>query len=346
MQPGKRSDSRSRNAVSVTTRVKTLVMQWDTQLREIISGITYKLKHLPQTNYELGQRFADRGSVKDALFRFRIATWFAPDFVRAWYNMGCCQLALGKKTHAVTSFRKVLALEPANTEAIFMLATIDPSLLSATQQPQHMPPQLVEGFFAHIAAQYDMIEGQNGYEAPRHLHTRVTQILGGRTGLRILDLGCGSGLAVMPWRESAGHITGVDITKEMVEKSRYARISGVNIFEQVMHCDANQSSASLPVGTIDLVIALNVLPYLGECSAFLTHAARALAPNGIVALTCDPYARADGYGVVPKTSRFGHGAEYVTRIMAGAGLTRVAQEIITLYPETKVPLLIFSAQKV
>jgi predicted TPR repeat methyltransferase len=346
MQPSKRPSTRSRSTVSFTSRLQTLTREWDEKLRKIITDVTYKLKHLPQANFELGQRFANNGNVNDAMFRFRIATWFAPNFARAWYNLGCCQLALGKKPLAIASFRKVLALEPNNTEAIFMLATIDPSLLSAAQQPQHMPVHMVEGFFSQVASQYDLIEGKNSYVAPRHLHTRVAQMLTGRAALRILDLGCGTGLAAMPWRESAAHITGIDITKEMTERARIARVAGVNVYDDVLTCNANQSSAPLPTDSADLVIALNILPYLGECSAFLNHAARALKPNGIFALTLEPYPRTDGFGVVPATSRFGHGSEYITRILASAGLTRTAQETITLYPETKVPLLIFSAQKV
>ncbi len=347
MQPAKRTNSKARreNGFSVMGRdVKSQLMRWDDAIRAFIDDTKYKLKHLPQTNFELGQKFGAEGRLDDALFRFKMATYFAPNFTQAWYNLGCCLIAKEKPAKAIAAFKRTLQLDPAHLDAKFMLATIDDTLLAPQDRPLRMPTHMVEGFFAKVATQYDMIEGANGYEGPQHFHKRVRQLLG-RAPERILDVGCGTGLAAMPWRAEAKEIVGVDVTPQMVERSQLARIAGVEVYAQVLTMDANKAQASFPLPEYDVVIALNVLPYMGECSAFITNAARVLKQDGLLAVTFDALPSGKGFGVLPVTSRFGHGVEYMKQLAQAAGLTLAAQDTLQLYLESKTLMLVFSKAK-
>lgn len=345
MQPVKRNERR--NGLSVLGQdIRTKLMEWDGAIRRFIDDLKYKLNHLPQTNFELGKRFADEGRVKDALFRFKMATYFAPDYTQAWYNLGCCQLANDDKQRAMASLKRTLQLDPAHADAKFMLATIDPNLLAPPDRPAHMPSHMVEGFFARVADQYDMIEGASGYTGPQEFHKLIMAALRGRTLVRMLDLGCGTGLAAMPFRKEVQSIVGVDITPAMATRASYARLGGVPLYDEVLTLDANKPQPELPAGNCDLVVALNVLPYLGECSAFIQNAARALHEGGALAVTFDPLAQASGYGVLPATSRFGHGVEYVRGLAHAAGLETVGQDTLQLYTNTKTLFLLFSKTKV
>lgn len=345
MQPVKRGKRASllTNGLSVFGQdIKARLMEWDDQIRTKIEEIQYKLKHLPQTNFELGQKFAGEGKVSDAIFRFRMATYFAPNYIDAWHHLGAALIASNNKPKAIQALKRVLVLAPAHTEAKYLLATIDPNLLAPQDRPLHMPAHMVEGFFSKIAAEYDMIEGASGYVGPQHFHALVMALFVGRRVTKLLDLGCGTGLSAMPFRKDLQTIVGIDITPAMVTRAELARISGVPVFDEVLTLDANARQAALSVSGCDLVTALNVMPFLGEASAFFTHAANALNEGGIFAVTIEPHGAHSGFGVVPATGRFGHSLDYLRSIAQAAGLQFAGQDTIQLYTDSKAIALFFS----
>lgn len=322
--------------------IKATLMEWDDQIRRKIEEIDYKLKHLPQTNFELGKKFAGEGKVKDAIFRFRIATYFAPNYTDAWYHLGSALIARGSKPKAIQALKRTLQLDPAHAEAKYMLATIDPNLLAPQDRPIHMPVHMVEGFFGKVAGEYDMIEGASGYVGPQHFHAVVMALFVGRRVTKMLDLGCGTGLSSMPFRKDVQTIIGVDITPAMVTRAELARIAGVPVFDQVLTLNANSVQAIWPVAGCDLVIALNVMPYLGEAAAFFAHAAQALGHGGVFAVSIEPHSANSGFGVVPATGRFGHSLDYLRGIAQTAGLQLAGQDAIQLYTTTKALVLFFT----
>lgn len=326
---------------SAAKEMKDSLNGWQTRIRQFCDEFQRKISNLPQTNYDLGLGFAKQGLVKEAIFRFKLALYFAPNFPQAWYNLGCCQLANGDKARAVESLQKALKQKPDHTDAKFMLATIDPNLLPVQSRPTRMPHHMMEGFFARIATQYDMLEGQLQYAGPQVMHQRVRGLLG-RGDIRLLDLGCGTGLSGYPWRKEATHTVGVDVTPQMAAIARNATLEGVNVYNEVLVADANAQPFLLTETGFDAVIALNVLPFVGEAQAFIMNAAKACKAGGYVALTHDPYNGQGGYGILPETGKFGHSVDYLRQLGQAAGLTPVSQEAIALYPESKTSLLFFT----
>ena len=55
---------------------------------------------------------------------------------------------------------------------------------------------------------------------PERLGELLDPVLEDRSNLSILDLGCGTGLSGLMLRRRARHLTGVDLSPEMVEKAR------------------------------------------------------------------------------------------------------------------------------
>ena len=120
----------------------------------------------------------------------------------------------------------------------------------------------------------------------RRYRERVLDVAGITTGLRVLDIGCGTGsLAIAAWRRTGGTglVAGTDVSESMLEVAqRKARRAGASV--AFRHGDAT----SLPFGDaqFDVVTITTVLHALPEAerSRALAEARRVLEPAGRLTL--------------------------------------------------------------
>jgi ubiquinone/menaquinone biosynthesis C-methylase UbiE len=103
-------------------------------------------------------------------------------------------------------------------------------------------------------------------------------------GMRVLDVGCGSGDVALIARDlvgEAGEVIGIDRAEAPLEAARVrAREQG---FENVSfsRCDIGEVSDTL--GTFDAIIGRRVLMYQPDSMAAVAKLAHLLRPGGLVA---------------------------------------------------------------
>lgn len=101
-------------------------------------------------------------------------------------------------------------------------------------------------------------------------------------GERVLDLGCGPGHTALALASSAAHVTGVDVTPEMVvlarDLARQRRVTNVS-FEE-----ADVSVLPFAEASFDLVTSRFAGHHFGEPAKALMEARRVLRPGGRVLL--------------------------------------------------------------
>lgn len=292
----------------------------------------YKLEHLPQTNFDLGVFFAGQGKISDAIFRFRIAIYLQPDFVRAHYNLGCCYLRLNKRPQARQSFINTLKLEPHHEEALFMLSALDPNAVKASELPTRMPAHTVKEFFSGLT-EYDAIETSNQYMGGRVCLELLKPLVTDKKDLHIVDLGCGTGLAVRGLRPYAKEISGVDFSAPMLQAAQSVKVGERVLFDQVIEEDlyAIDTSAA-KLGEADAVILCNVAQFLGDLQ-FLFQALDAKLKAGTeFLLTIEPMNTSAGYAVNVDTGRFGHHPDYIKALATRTGFAVKNDGRVHLYP--------------
>ena len=101
----------------------------------------------------------------------------------------------------------------------------------------------------------------------------IFSLLGDVKGRKILDAGCGSGIYAKRLKEMGADVTGIDISKKMVEiAKKYAK--GVDFF--VM----DASKTTFRDNTFDIVCSPSVIDNIGDISGVFREALRIINPGG------------------------------------------------------------------
>jgi Methylase involved in ubiquinone/menaquinone biosynthesis len=132
------------------------------------------------------------------------------------------------------------------------------------------------------AKHYDVISRL--YPAPgypqRAQRLRAVHALGLRSGDRVVDIACGTGLN-FPLIEEAigprGRIVGVDLTDAMLSRAR-GRVEA-NGWSNVSLVQADAADFDFPTG-VDAIISTYALTQVPECGQVIAHGAAALSGGG------------------------------------------------------------------
>jgi predicted TPR repeat methyltransferase len=234
----------------------------------------------------------------------------------------------GDRAGAAAAYRAYLALDPADSMgAALRLALLD----SAT--PAAMPQAYVRRLFDDYAPRFDAaLVDRLSYRAPEALRAAVAEIAPGRRFARMLDLGCGTGLAGAAFRDCVSVLDGVDLSAAMVAEARRKDLYDKLAVAEMAEFLGTTSERN------DLVVAADVLVYVGDLAPLLAAIARATQPDALVAFTLQ---RHDGPGYRLGTDhRYSHGAEYVRTAASGFAVLRLADVSVRREKDADVPGLL------
>ena len=101
------------------------------------------------------------------------------------------------------------------------------------------------------------------------------------TDLSVLDLGCGlGGATLMLAREhNAGHVTGIDVEADSIERTRVA-VEAAGVSDQVTLTHVSPGPMPFEDGQFDVVFCKDVVCHMTDKAAFLTEPSRVLKPAG------------------------------------------------------------------
>jgi ubiquinone/menaquinone biosynthesis C-methylase UbiE len=106
------------------------------------------------------------------------------------------------------------------------------------------------------------------------------------TGSKVLDAGCGAGVAVVALAERGFQVDAVDTVPAMVEETaRAAERAGMS--ERVAARTGDAHALDFPNGHFDLVMALGVFPFLHSPELAAREMARVLKPGGWLIANAD-----------------------------------------------------------
>lgn len=237
----------------------------------------------------------------------------APGYASAWFALGELRAKLGDRAGAIAALEQARMADPSDRHgAALHLMRLGAHPVGA------MPEGYIRALFDGYASGFDkaLTEGLS-YRAPQLLFKAVKKA---HAGARmkfgsVLDLGCGTGLAALPFRPFSDWMVGVDLSPAMLAQARAKGVYDRLIESEVL---AFLESEAKIGARYHLVLAADVFMYFDDLTPLLKAAAQVLAQDGRLAFSVETH---DGDAVILReTLRYAHGEAHVRTALAVAGL--------------------------
>ena len=206
---------------------------------------------------------------------FKRAIELRPGYLAALYNLGCLHHRMNRFEQASKCLRKVLDMAPEHKGARFILQS-----LGELEQPEHAPAAFVKETFDTFAEIFEhKLKKELAYRTPEELYSLVRPHLWNE--MRVLDLGCGTGLGAEYYRPFSAFLAGMDCSEKMLEKARQK-----GLYDELF-CNDILRPWPRALSGLDLVYSSDCLVYFGNLARVFSRVHQALRPGGLFAFSVE-----------------------------------------------------------
>lgn len=285
--------------------------------------------------YNMGVASAALGQLSEAIDCYQQVLAEEDTHNAALNNLAAIYIRLGKKSEAIEFLQRALQVKPGDTSSRFMLDV----LMNNTYNPE-TSQDYVRNLFNNYALYYEQhLKKMLEYSLPEQCLERL-KALGFNQFLNVLDLGCGTGLSGLVWREYCDHLTGVDLSQKMLEQARKK-----NVYHELMEADIlaflRESQQHY-----DLIQALDVLPYFGELKTLLSLVLLRLEKSGLLLLSAE--ISDDVPWKIQDSMRFCHHPDYIHDLLLSGNMCLLHRSRVVARKENEQNLyvMLFVYQKI
>ena len=234
-----------------------------------------------------------------AVDMYERALKIAPTDLSSLYGLAVLQRDLGQTSTARSLFERALAVAPEDRQIPYQLAMLDQAEGKVTVTPiETAPKEYVSSLFDFYASNdYDEHILSLKYTGPELLwaafeRARARDQRGfeeeSLVNARVVDLGCGSGLVGKHFRSRGfGYsFEGCDLSKVMTKQATDAIFDRSDapgnidmVYSKVECTDAESYLRAKGANSTDLILAGDVLCYVGKLDSLLDTASTALRPQ-------------------------------------------------------------------
>jgi len=219
------------------------------------------------------------------------------------YNMcGGCYASLGQLDMAVMNYKKALAIKPDYAVPQHMLN----SLIGYTSKEP--PKEYIKNLFDDFAERFDdSLVQKLDYKLPFLMKELILKLDPNKSKFdKVIDLGCGTGLAGKGLRGISNNLTGIDLSENMVAKAMELDVYDSLIVGDIV--DILSSSQE----KYDLFISLDVLIYIGDVKSIFNAVRNCSNKNAFFIFSVETQEE-DGYSLL-KSARYAHSENYILNI--------------------------------
>ena len=264
-----------------------------------------------------------KGQISDAIDILEALIKDNPDDALLFNMLGGCYFSQGQPDMAIKYYEKALTIKPDYAVPQHMLNALTGN--TSTEPPK----EYVKNLFDDYAERFDdSLIKQLGYKLPFLIKELILKLDPKRKIFeKVIDLGCGTGLTGKELRDISNNLTGIDISSNMVAKTRELDVYDHLIVGDIV--DILSSSKE----KYDLFIALDVLVYIGELTKIFKTVRNCCNKNALFIFSIESQLD-DGYSLL-KTGRYSHSENYILKT-AFDGFKLIESHEVNLRKEKEV----------
>jgi len=298
------------------------------------------------------------GLLESAVISYKKAIHLEPEDTECRYNLANCFLALDRPHEAIVEFNSVLKLDPLHQSALNNLAysyhregvmdqaiyyykrllEVNPAHCSADhmvasltgQQRASAPLSYVQEVFDNYSIHYeDSLLHKLHYTLPQQLQSFISLSSGKDSFIRAIDIGCGTGLLGAVLRATTKILDGIDLSPKMIEIAEQK-----NLYDNLITGDINTMAGILENKSYDLLVAADVLTYIGDLVPTFQAAYSIASSESVFFFSVENLEESFTEPVLRKSGRFAHSQSYVKRAALQTGWQTVQFQNIDLRKES------------
>lgn len=284
--------------------------------------------------YNLGVIETRLNQYLSAAHYYQMALKINPNHFPALNNLAVIYLEQQNISAAKYFFERALSLQPDDVSIQYILSSIE-----GRQIFEQTPAAHVKNLFDHYAEHFEKHLIQDLMYKTHEYLFELFSVSESSRPLRILDLGCGTGLCGRLFKPLSSYLVGVDLSKSMLAEAREKKCYDVLIEQEMTAYLMDKKNE------FDLIIAADVLPYFGNLETLFLLCEKALTRGGhflfsTEMMECGNYR-------LQKTGRFSHSLEYINRLASENKLKSVkaAQKTTRKQHDITIPCCLFLLQK-
>ena len=260
-----------------------------------------------EAHSNLGAAYKELGNLNDAEICYQKAIEIKPNFVEALGNLGNVLHGLDKRDEAISCLRKAIALQPDSPSFQHRLD----SLLGNTTDCA--PKKYVKEVFNSYANKFDdHLVNKLKYNTPTLLKEALNDLSWGEKKYEnAIDLGCGTGLSGLEFRDRAETLIGIDLSENMISKAE-----AKNIYD-ALYVDDIIPRLNVLNTRFDLFISCDVFVYIGDLLPLFRCVKEHSTQNCVFVFSTE---HIDGEAFVLRdTCRYAHSKDYILSVASTSG---------------------------
>jgi predicted TPR repeat methyltransferase len=248
--------------------------------------------------------FFSKGEINNALETLQAWIKSNPDDALLFNMMGGCYLSLREFKMSIKSYEKALELKPDYAIPQHMIN----SLKGHTSKSP--PKEYVKNLFDDYAERFNdsLVQGLQ-YKLPFIIKDLIQNISSKSKFAKTIDLGCGTGLSGNGLSDISEHLSGIDISENMISKA-----DELDVYDNLYTGDIVEVLNTVQEN-FDLFVALDVLIYVGDVESIFKTVHKYSNPESIFVFSTE-IQEEGGYSLLP-SSRYSHSDNYIMNQASG-----------------------------
>lgn len=314
-------------------------------LAAYVQAVEYEPRH-PEAWKNINVLLRNTGDYEGLLTIMSEIVRLDPENPEAWHTYGLANMFLGRSEEATDAFNKSLEIDsPTSPSAVWRarilaaegredlaqkhlerIVDADPNNKAAQyhlaavrgDELEGAPEDYVTGHFDKFAASFDEVLEKLGYRAPDLVAEDVVALAEKETTKfqDVVDLGCGTGLCGPLIRDHCVKLTGVDLSRGMMQKAAELEVYDFLVEGELV----SFLSDDLPT-RFDLAVCVDTLCYIGNLQPFMEALAKALKPGGRLIASVEHLEDGSARGFrVDSSGRYAHTPDYIRKCAESASL--------------------------